>query len=150
MEYPMLQKHNDAKNRWGGVSDIIDHWLEERNELLVKYVALSNPTNTNDDSVSQVQALCEVLMDYVSAGHFEVFERMMEGVEAGENYIKQLYGRIGDTTEIALAFNDKYDNAEHSQEALDDLPRDLSLLGEAIASRIDLEDQMMERLHELH
>ncbi len=37
----MLENCKDAKERWGGVNEIIDRWLEERQQMLVQYCALS-------------------------------------------------------------------------------------------------------------
>jgi regulator of sigma D len=31
----MLENCKSAKERWGGVSEIIDRWLEERQQMLV-------------------------------------------------------------------------------------------------------------------
>ena len=36
----MLEDLQRLKQHWGGVSDIVDRWLEERRELLVKYCDL--------------------------------------------------------------------------------------------------------------
>ena len=38
----MLENCQNAKERWGGVSDIIDKWLKERQSLLVRYCDLVN------------------------------------------------------------------------------------------------------------
>ena len=37
----MLENCKTAQERWGGVSEIIDKWLQERKELLVQYCNLS-------------------------------------------------------------------------------------------------------------
>ena len=36
----MLEKCQNAKERWGGVSDLIDQWLEQRQSLIRTFVAL--------------------------------------------------------------------------------------------------------------
>ncbi|MFT6421094.1 MAG: regulator of sigma D, partial [Porticoccus sp.] len=36
----MLENCKSAKERWGGVSQLIDQWLEERQEMLVRFCAL--------------------------------------------------------------------------------------------------------------
>ena len=33
----MLENCRNARERWGGVSELIDRWLKERQELLVHY-----------------------------------------------------------------------------------------------------------------
>ncbi len=37
----MLENCQTLQQHWGGVSEVIDRWLEERRELLVKYCELS-------------------------------------------------------------------------------------------------------------
>ena len=54
---------------------------------------------------------------------------------------EKLYPRISETTEAALDFNDKYDCDE--SEISEDLGNDLSRLGEELAVRVELEDQLL-------
>ena len=37
----MLEDVKTLQQHWGGVSEIIDRWLEERRDMLVKYCELS-------------------------------------------------------------------------------------------------------------
>ncbi|MYM63699.1 sigma D regulator [Pseudomaricurvus sp. HS19] len=146
----MLENCTSAKERWGGVSDIIDRWLQERQQLLVNYCALSdNPDG--DQAPAQLQRICEILVDYVSAGHFEVYDQLVkEGQEFGDKSgLKEaasLFENIDNTTEFALDFNDKY----LATDDLDSLVRDLSRLGEVLASRFEAEDRIIEVLHYAH
>ena len=48
----MLDNCQTLQEHWGGVNEIIDRWLEERRELLVKYCELSE-INTFDGSNSE-------------------------------------------------------------------------------------------------
>ena len=73
----MLEKCRTAQERWGGVSEIIDHWLEERQQLISKFVALPQ-TNVADDLVNHIKEFSQVLMDYISSGHFEVYEQLLK------------------------------------------------------------------------
>jgi len=93
-----------------------------------------------------------VLVDYVSAGHFEVYEQIVNECEThgpgSIELLEQLYPKISQTTDIVVKFNDKYaDFSEGSQITLDD---DLSVLGEAIARRVELEDNLIETLKSKH
>ena len=47
----------------------------------------------------------------------------------------------------AVAFNDKYDPSDHPL-SLDQLSEDLSMLGQSIAARIEVEDQLIAALME--
>jgi regulator of sigma D len=146
----MLENCKTAKQRWGGVSEIIDRWLQERQELLVKYCALSADSNP-DSAAPRLQALCQILVDYVSAGHFEIYEKLIqEGREFDDQAaLRQgadLYREIDATTELALDFNDKYLETDD----LAQLELDLSRLGEVLESRFSAEDKMIEVLHFAH
>ena len=146
----MLDNCQTAKERWGGVNDIIDRWLQERQDLLVIYCSLSdNPDSA--DTESRVQRLCQILVDYVSAGHFEVYDKLIkEGREfEDEEALKkasELFKTIDSTTEFCLDFNDKYLETDD----LGTISDDLSKLGEIMASRFEAEDKMIEVLHFSH
>jgi regulator of sigma D len=153
----MLDNCKTAKERWGGVHEIIDKWLAERQELIVLYCELSSLSREpeNEEPYSRkIKRLCQVLVDYVSAGHFEVYEQLLKeasefndgGIELAERLIPQ----IQETTEIALDFNDQYDNSVHTSNLIDTLPEKISLLGEALEERFVLEDQLIECLHNSH
>lgn len=146
----MLEHCQSAKERWGGVNDIIDRWLQERQDMLIQFCNLSENTDA-DGAGEKLQHLCQILVDYVSAGHFEVYDQLVkEGrdfedekalQEAGE-----LFSQIDKTTEIILDFNDKYLETDD----LEALTPDLSRLGETLASRFESEDRMIEVLHIAH
>jgi len=87
-----------------------------------------------------------VLVDYIAFGHFEVYDRIGSGKErrgAVVSIAEEIYPRILDTTDVAVAFNDKYDESDHKLH-LEDLSKDLSQMGEVLAARIELEDQLIE------
>lgn len=149
----MLENCETARERWGGVSDIIDRWLNERKDLLVLFCKLTNKDSQDatEDQESNLRRFCQILVDYVSAGHFEVYEQLvLEGKEfgdtAGLTKAKVHYKAIDGTTEQILDFNDKYQETDD----LDTLIPDLSNLGEALATRFEAEDKMIEILHVAH
>lgn len=149
----MLDNCESALERWGGVSDIIDRWLRERQDLLVLFCTLSNQNQGtfDDDSEAALRRLCQILVDYISAGHFEVYEQLVkEGKEfddqAGLAKAKVQYKEIDGTTEQLLDFNDKYQETDD----LTCLMKDLSSLGEALATRFEAEDIMIAVLHTAH
>ncbi len=146
----MLENCKSAKERWGGVSNIIDRWLQERQELLVRYCDLSDDTECSGAPES-LQAVCELLVDYVSAGHFEVYDQLVKEAREfdDEDALREagkLIGTIDETTEFALDFNDKY----LATDDLDSIDADLSRLGEILATRFEAEDRMIEVLHTAH
>ena len=150
----MLENCKSARERWGGVSEIIDRWLQSRQNLLVSFCTLSEKKGAlegDSDTEEKVRELCQNLMDYVSAGHFEVYEQLiLEGKafddKQGLEKSRQHYQDIDDTTDTAVDFNDKYLETDD----LSALVKDLSQLGEALESRFSAEDQMIALLHTAH
>ncbi len=149
----MLEDCKTAQERWGGVSEIIDRWLQERKQLLVQYCRLSEVIEeAQDESVAPlVRSLCEIMVDYTSAGHFEVYDQLVkEGQEfndeAGLKTAAELFKIVDATTEDILDFNDKYLETDD----LDAILGDLSKLGEVLAARFEAEDNMIEVLHVAH
>lgn len=149
----MLENCKTAKERWGGVSVIIDRWLEERQTMLVQYCALSGLEQNLSDLQrgDKLRSFCEILVDYVSAGHFEVYDQLIkEGREFDDADALQeagkLYDTIDATTERLLDFNDKYLETDD----ISSLSEDLSHLGEALEVRFSAEDRLISVLHTSH
>lgn len=149
----MLDNCKSARERWGGVSDIIDRWLQERQDLLVLYCNLSaiKDNDISEETQETLRKFCQIVVDYVSAGHFEIYEQLVnEGREfddhAGLKRAKVHYQTIDGTTEEILDFNDKYQETDD----LTSVVSDLSTLGEAMAVRFEAEDHMIEILHNAH
>lgn len=146
----MLENCKTARERWGGVSSIIDRWLQERQDLIVLFCHLSE-TPEVDIQAARMPRFCQILVDYVSAGHFEVFEQLVqEGLDFDDHAAlaesETLFNKIQVTTDSILDFNDKYEETDD----LDTLKADLSALGETLEHRFELEDRMIEVLHVAH
>ena len=150
----MLENCQSAQERWGGVNNIIDRWLNQRQSLLVAYCGLSGVKEFADNDPEHgttIRRLCELMVDYVSAGHFEVYEQLIqEGKEfedtEGLKKAASLYQIIDETTEKLIDFNDKYEEIDD----LSTLVNDLSATGEVLANRFEAEDQMINVLHTAH
>ena len=86
----------------------------------------------------------------MALGHFEIYRRIEEGNERRDDITKlanRVMPRINDTTQVAIAFNDLYDDTSNLDEtAVSQLPNYLAKLGEELATRIDLEDQFINTL----
>lgn len=152
----MLDDCRTAKERWGGVSDLIDRWLKERQDLIVQYCSLSGMVAGADIPAvrKRLGFLCEILVDYVSAGHFEVYEQLIQEArefdDGGLELASRVYPRIAASTEHALAFNDRFDADELTRENLEAVYSKLSELGEVLEERFALEDLLIESLHNAH
>jgi regulator of sigma D len=150
----MLENCKSAQERWGGVSTLIDNWLQERQEMLVSLCALGEINDFNSENSAHREKLknfCEILVDYTSAGHFEIYDQLVkEGQELkdsnGLELADNLFQTIDVTTEVILDFNDKYLETDD----LKTLANDLSGLGESLATGLGAEDKMIEVLHTNH
>ena len=150
----MTRSADDPQGHFEAVEALLSRWLEERNTLLSRYTELVDLLEGGPESerLRHCQsALCEILVDYTSAGHFEVFHQLIEEAEAFADGSGQLASRvmpaIGDTTEVILAYDEKYGTDGDRQAGL---KRDLSALGEMLESRFMLEDRLIAGLHHRH
>ena len=150
----MPDKQNSPRAQFAAVDELLTRWLSERRALLTKYTELVVTIDSNPppSTLSQRQLdLCQRLVDYASAGHFEVFNELLNEAEqyndGGSELAAQLIPSIGDTTEVILAYEEKYgDGSDYPQ----GLNRDLSALGEVLESRFVLEDRLIAGLHNSH
>ena len=51
----MLESCKSAQERWGGVSELIENWLEERRILLVLYCSISGVKEPEDKRPLQIK-----------------------------------------------------------------------------------------------
>ncbi|MFT4775925.1 MAG: regulator of sigma D [Oleispira sp.] len=153
----MLEGCKTAQERWGGVHKLIDGWLNERQNVIVLFFGINTlkPFSPQETPVAiKVQAFCQVLMDYCSAGHFEIYQQLLDEAkqyeDGGTELAKRAYPVLEEITQQFVDFNDKYDNTEHCIEKISDLTKDLSDLGEMLSERFEVEDQLIEKLHNVH
>jgi len=147
----MLESCRNAQERWGGVHLLIDRWLQERHELINAFDQLR--VENSDDARKALVRFCELLLDYVSAGHFEIYEQLIGEAEAfgderGIELARQIYPRIQMITEVALAFNDRCDQGDCLNSP--GLEGELQRLGQLLQERFELEDCLIEVLHNAH
>jgi regulator of sigma D len=148
----MSPEEQRQPERRGRTQEIINTLLGERRQLLVAFcqVAGLEPRKPNKPVRTLIREFCQVLMDYAAAVHFELYTRVAEGKERRGQVLKiakESYPTIAAITQRAVDFNDKYDKApgDPPDEAMQD---DLSRLGEDLALRFELEDQLFKALLE--
>jgi regulator of sigma D len=149
------QKSKDKQTqdeRRRGTRESVSKMVAERTAVLALYWRLAGIESFENSQPEPVQKLlqefCQLLVDYIAAGHFSLYERIVNGTERRRemaNLANELYPRIADTTSVALDFNDKYDFDDH-REITDSFKSDLSHLGEELAVRADLEDKLIARM----
>ncbi|MCG6937832.1 MAG: sigma D regulator [Gammaproteobacteria bacterium] len=132
----------------------IKQLIDNRSSMLAQFYHLARLAEDNNTDTSEtldlVEEFCQNLVDYLAAGHFEIYRRIEEGNERRNEMIRlaeKIMPRINNTTQVAIAFNDLYDSSSKiCDEAVEKLPVHLSKLGEELATRIDLEDQFISLL----
>ena len=152
----MLEVCVSTNERWKEVSQLLGHWLTERKELLISYCALAGTDTQGDDYEeeeanplnNQLKRLCQILVDYVSAGHFEIYEQLQRESEEFNDAdalqdMAHVFQEIQQNTELCLAFNDSCEHIKSVRVLTDSV----SLLGETLAERFELEDILIERMH---
>jgi regulator of sigma D len=128
---------------------VVDKLLAERSEMLVLYSRMAGlaPYGEGHRSDELQRRFCQLLVDYVAAGHFGLYQRITNGTERRQEVARvaeRVYPRISETTEAAVAYSDKYEGKPF--EPSEGLKADLSHLGEEIAARIELEDELIAAL----
>ena len=144
----MLESCQNAQERGGGVHKLIDNWLKARPELVRDFDALGDKPDALAENRKPLQEFCGSLVDYVSAGHFGVYEQLTKEAEAfddqrGLDLAETLYPRIDVITEKLLAFNDLCDAGKCVAE-------EFKKLGGLLHERFELEDCLIEVLHNAH
>ena len=143
-----LANENDRRKR---VSHTITELLGERQEVLVSFcelAALEASGAPLADILKQLKSFNQMLMDYTALGHFELFQRIIDGSERRESIraiAEEIYPTVARTTNVFVEFNDKYEGADDADSIIP-LEGDLSMIGEAMASRIEMEDKLLRKM----
>ena len=109
---------------------------------------LDSKDKNSENILESLKNFSQTLVDYTALGHFEIYERIIDGKERREKVKRvanRVYPAISSTTAHIVDFNDKYDGAD-GQDSLGDLAKDLSSIGEAMAVRIESEDELLREL----
>lgn len=138
---------NNRDERRGRSAELIDHMLKERKQLLALLFQISDLESADlEESDRDVfDEFCQVLVDYIAAGHFGLYGRISEGNERRKSVADlaiKIYPAIEQTTEVALAFNERFDPGNDTMD-FNGIEEILSNLAEAITNRIELEDQLI-------
>lgn len=151
----MLESCTTAQERWGGVNQLIDRWLAERKQLVLQYSTLRDRDPAMAHPGKDLEAFCDILVDYVSAGHFEIYEQLIREAEdfkdeRGLELARQVYPRIETITQSAVAFNDQYGMPDVELDDEEGMQERLKILGGMLHERFELEDCLIEVLHNAH
>ena len=146
----MSEITENTEERRVGTRRMIDNLLAERQQMLVAFCELAGlePYQPEKPVKGQIDAFCQLLMDYTAFGHFELNRRFSEGCERRESAREAIavgYENIAAVTDEAVGFNDKYDSSSQPLD-LGSLPHDLSRLGERLAQLFEAEDRVIRAL----
>lgn len=143
-----VSAENDRRHRQ---TRTINELLRERQEVLVAMCDLADldyDTSEAGTLLSGVKSFSQALVDYTALGHFEIYERIIDGKERRarvSQIANRVYPSISSTTQKFVEFNDKYDGVD-DKESLAGLHQDLSQIGEAFAERIESEDKLLREM----
>jgi len=130
--------------------------IKHRQAVMTSYCTLAGVSTfamrdmeTLRPQVAELRGFCQVMVDYTAMGHFEIYQRIIEGKErrrAVKEVAAEIYPAIAETTDFLVDFNDKYDDLESTVVEPLALAEELPKLGEIIAIRGELEDQILAAL----
>lgn len=147
----MLNRLERLTQRVGGSNELVDQWLHARKELLVSYCTLVGlkPNKEKHTPLNEkaLDNFCHNLVDYLSAGHFHLYQRVIDEVEGANSPIKlqaaKIYPALELNTEAIMAFHDSYTENDIDDDNAFAFHYALSDVGEALDARFKLEDQLI-------
>jgi regulator of sigma D len=130
---PATHHHNVTAGHYVARSDKV--FTDSRQRLIAYLVKLNTALDQDLSDLSQalLQRFCESLVDYLSAGHFSVFQRV--ALAADE------YAAIESTTRMAMAFNDRF--ADQMDIDTREVKAALESLAQLLGTRFELEDDII-------
>ncbi len=147
----IAEKISAEENRRTRQSHTINNLLHERQQVLVSMCELAELESGDvppDTVIHNLRGFNQQLVDYTALGHFEIYERIIDGKERRGNIkmvADRVYPSISGTTQVFVEFNDKYDGVDEP-DSLGNLYSDLSSIGEAMAERIESEDVLLREI----
>ncbi len=126
---------------------MINKLVDSRTGMLTLYTQLAQqkPYVGNADVPALLEEFCQSLVDYAANAHFQLYRHFAEKNERRQEIFvvaEDIYPNILKMTNKLLDFNDKYDCGDQCVQ-LNELESDLSHIGEVLADRIELEDNLI-------
>lgn len=147
----MRSENAVSNDRRGRSREKLTTLVRTRSETLSLYSELAKQRPFEADEVTNeaLREFCQALIDYTASAHFQLYRYITDRLERRTPVLEvadKIYPKIVRTTDNILRFNDKYEavdllNGDKAILAL--LDSDLSRLGETLAERIQLEDQVI-------
>ena len=145
----MLNQLENLTERVGGSNELVDRWLHVRKHLLVAYYNLVGLKPGKESFMrlneKALDDFCQSLVDYLSSGHFSIYERIIGEMEGDTPLLAatRLYPQLEANTQQMMDYYDTclenaidHDNYLEFQQALSDI-------GESLEARFALEDKLI-------
>ncbi len=145
----MLNQLENLTERVGGSNELVDRWLQVRKHLLVAYYNLVGLKPGKESFMrlneKALDDFCQSLVDYLSSGHFSIYERIIGEMEGDTPLLAatRLYPQLEANTQQMMDYYDTclenaidHDNYLEFQQALSDI-------GESLEARFALEDKLI-------
>lgn len=137
--------------------EIVDAVVEQRKKTFEAYCVLggvATPAQATEGLKADITPLAlkdflNLMVDYTATGQFTLYQRIIEGKErrgAVREIADKIYPSIGETTDALVEFNDKYEGYDGASDDQQALREDLSRLGEVLAIRGELEDEILQAM----
>jgi len=119
----------------------IDHFLMNRQHLLVDFVKLSAAVEHRQRDIAEVllRRCCQRLVDYLSNGYFRIYGDLLS---CAAWPTPRDYARFEATTAAAMAFHDRFGDRGDPW-TVSSLRAPLAELGLALETRFELEDRLL-------
>lgn len=126
---------------------IIESLIASRTETLAQYkdVMTYKPFEMNDTLQEVLEDFCESMVDYTAKAHFNLYNYLEEHKERRQSVLKvadSVYPELVANTQKILDFHDMY-NSDVTEMQCDKLESCLNGVGELLADRINLEDDVI-------
>lgn len=145
----MLNQLDNLTERVRGSNKLVDRWLHVRKHLLVAYYNLVGLKPGKESFMrlneKALDDFCQSLVDYLSSGHFSIYERIIGEMEGDTPLLAatRLYPQLEANTQQMMDYYDTclenaidHDNYLEFQQALSDI-------GESLEARFALEDKLI-------
>lgn len=149
----MATQAHQALQKWHRIELLVQQWLNERQQLIMLLNSLPPLVTSSaqrNPLPQRIQEFCQLLMDYISAGYFEIYRELAEEarcLRCSDGLNTSILKRLDISTDAALAFNDDFDTAEHIRVLQHRLPQRLADLHAKLQERFALEDQLIVSIH---
>lgn len=143
-----------AIEQWQRIETLVKAWLDERQQLIVLLCTLQGMRglSSRQPRHKQLQQFCELLMDYISAGYFEVYRELVNEARhfhrENPSLTHHIIRQLDSSTDEALAFNADFENPTNHAELKSELPQRIGQLMQTLEERFTLEDQLILSIHQ--